>query len=491
VICIIFKSILRYSVANLANALLSFFSAQIVTLLVVPEVFGQFSMFSMITSLATWIIPLGTMNAIFRHYYELNDVNYRNSLIISSLQISVTSYLVFCGLILSLKSSFLKLIYGTLKIDELTITFTITSLLVFVLFDLLSSYYLSILRLVEKSGTYLIYTLSKNVLNIFFSITFLVFFQRSVLSLIISSAISTVICFVVFFIITSNQIQNNSSLKKLLYIDISTWNKLIRYGLPFVPTIVLSWIFGSMDRMALRIFSDFNDIGIYSIGSKISSILTVLVSGFNTFWAPFAMKKYVAEKEANSNFFKKVSELTCTLTLFVLVSSILLFRLVVKLFPKSYSHAVGISILLSTMPALNFLRQALDVGIDFSGKTYWHPIISLIAVSSNYVLNMIFVPHYKSLGAAFASAVSMVVSVFVSSIISERLFKKGYNLTKFWISFTVIFVGLVLSSLTSNIYFNIILTLALFLMIYLVFYNETIMMLELIISSLMKKSVKN
>jgi O-antigen/teichoic acid export membrane protein len=46
--------------------------------------------------------------------------------------------------------------------------------------------------------------------------------------------------------------------------DLLLINKLWKFGAPLIPVTLLVWIMNSMDKVALRIWSDFDQIGLYA-----------------------------------------------------------------------------------------------------------------------------------------------------------------------------------------------------------------------------------
>ena len=71
-----------------------------------------------------------------------------------------------------------------------------------------------------------------------------------------------------------------------LEMDFGSINAIIKYGLSFVPAFLITWLFQSIDRLALRNYCDFTEIGLYSAAFKVGAVMNLIQAGFTTFWTP-------------------------------------------------------------------------------------------------------------------------------------------------------------------------------------------------------------
>lgn len=85
---------------------------------------------------------------------------------------------------------------------------------------------------------------------------------------------------------------------------------VLKFGLPFVPNLLLSWLFTSIDRISLRRYSTMTEIGLYSAAFKIVSVMNLFQVGFSLLWMPTAYERYERDKE-DRMFFKRTFEMVC------------------------------------------------------------------------------------------------------------------------------------------------------------------------------------
>src|SRR5699024_6135728 len=51
---------------------------------------------------------------------------------------------------------------------------------------------------------------------------------------------------------------------------------IFRFGSPFVLTVFISWLFEAFDKIALRLWSDFGELGLYAAAMRLVVLLIVL-----------------------------------------------------------------------------------------------------------------------------------------------------------------------------------------------------------------------
>ncbi len=85
-------------------------------------------------------------------------------------------------------------------------------------------------------------------------------------------------------------------------INTDSVKEIIKYGLPFVPTFLITWIFQSFDKLALRNYCDFTEIGLYSAAFKVVSVMSLIQVGFSNFWTPVSYESYENDPESTGLF---------------------------------------------------------------------------------------------------------------------------------------------------------------------------------------------
>jgi len=255
-------------------------------------------------------------------------------------------------------------------------------------------------------------------------------------------------------------------------IELSSIKSIVRYGIPFVPTFIITWLFQSIDRLALRNYTDFNEIGLYSAAFKVVAVMNLIQVGFTTFWTPTAYENYENNPES-TGIFEKTS-LFISAAMFTLGMLIVVFKdAIFLLLESSYRQAAGISSFLILMPIMYTASEVTVVGINFKKKTYWHMLIATISAGANILGNFMVVPIYGAKGAALSTGISYIIFFVMRTVISKRLYKVNYHLGKFYFS-TVVFVFVAFINTFVNSLFLQVLSAVIGLILVLIVYREQV-----------------
>lgn len=97
--------------------------------------------------------------------------------------------------------------------------------------------------------------------------------------------------------------------------------EIVRFGSPLVITILITWLFESFDKIAIRHSSDFNELGLYAAAYKIVALVSVLQTTFSTFWTPVAYEKFENEPE-DKKFYERIFKIVSFMMFLVAIISI-------------------------------------------------------------------------------------------------------------------------------------------------------------------------
>ena len=205
---------------------------------------------------------------------------------------------------------------------------------------------------------------------------------------------------------------------------------VLGYGLPFMPTGLMFWLFTSMDRIILRQYSTFEQIGLYAVAFKVVGIMNLVQTGFVTFWVATAYEKG-SNNSDSSMFFVRANEMV-SFVMFLAAFLLLAFKDVVfLLLARPYRASSMIFPFLLFSPIMYSVSETTVVWINFKKKTYWHIVITAVSALVNYIGNALLVPVYAARGAAISTGVSYMVFFWMRTVISIRLCPEaGYKLKK-------------------------------------------------------------
>ena len=125
--------------------------------------------------------------------------------------------------------------------------------------------------------------------------------------------------------------------------------------------------------------------------------------------------------------FLKVQFLALSLA-FLLTS---LRGVVVLILGQRYRSAIKIIPFLALMPVLSIMFEMTGQGVKFVKKVKYLNYASLAAIITNLVGNTLFVPKYKGVGAALATAITYIVYFTIGTYFANKFYPVQYKFKTF------------------------------------------------------------
>ena len=140
-----------------------------------------------------------------------------------------------------------------------------------------------VIRMKQRGKIYSLLTVLIKCLEFIFIFLFYIFFRNSYKTLIFAFLFSNIVVAFLSILIE----RKIWSLKNLKLKCRTSRKELFYFSVPLVLTMGLNWLFGSLDKITIKMFKDMGEVGIYSSAFKIVSLLNVIQSGFTNFWTPY------------------------------------------------------------------------------------------------------------------------------------------------------------------------------------------------------------
>ena len=434
----IIKRIMGFSIGPVVSAALAFFITPITTWIISPEELGKASMYTLALNLITMIIYLGLDQAFVREYYAQKD---KKNLLWNSFIIPLILSII-TGLSCFIFYEDISLILFS-EIDKTAIYllgFSIPA-------TLFHRYNLYIFRMEEKAKSYSLMQIAKKIFELVFLLFFLFFIRKDFVGVISSQLIALLSITIITVIYNKKWWFFKFKVNKQLLIT------LLKFGLPLVPASIFSWLLSSMDKVALRSWSTFYEIGLYTAAFKVANILNIIQIAFSNFWIPTSFKWY--ENKVPNEKFEKVNKTVSSVFTFLFSILVLSRNLIFLLFDQKYSDASILVPFLLFIPIMYVLSETTVRGIGFARKTWYTVVITLISGGINILGNFILVPRIGSLGAAISTSISYVVFFWLRTLFSRRLWFK-FELNHFIVNIILITVMSTSTVLLNNSYLELV-----------------------------------
>jgi O-antigen/teichoic acid export membrane protein len=237
-------------------------------------------------------------------------------------------------------------------------------------------------------------------------------------SLIIILYISNAIAFLIYYAVTYKNFT-------IFYID----KKFIAYSIPTMMIAFVAIFMNRIDLIMIGYYLTKDKVGLYQVLSQISTIIVILLSIFNTVFAP---KIAILYKE---NKITEISDIYIKYTRLLFLVSLLLFTIIVIMridilnyFGKDYLKGEYTLILLSLSQLIVVFFGSVGYMLTMIGKVNIQLTRVVMASAINIVLNFILINDYGILGVAISTLVALSISslsgyLFVSNIFNIKLYK--------------------------------------------------------------------
>jgi O-antigen/teichoic acid export membrane protein len=194
------------------------------------------------------------------------------------------------------------------------------------------------------------------------------------------------------------------------------------FGLPLFPSSILAWGMASAGQVGLRIWSTYDEIGIYSGAMRIAAVLMLLQTVVNAMWAPLAYKWHL--QKVDSSRYEQVGLLLFRFTTLIFIILSLSGDFIILLLGSKYNGVQIVFPFLIMVPLLSIASEIVGIGIALTRKTKWMIPITASAAGISILSNAMLSPIYGAFGAAISTAIGYFIFFWSKFIISGIVWKR-------------------------------------------------------------------
>lgn len=228
--------------------------------------------------------------------------------------------------------------------------------------------------------------------------------------------------------------------------DRNLFSSMVGYSAPLILNDLSWWVIHSSDKFMIEAIVGATALGLYTVATKIPSLINVMISIFGQAWGISSVKEI--ESTNDSNFYTEVFEGYSFITFFccmILVS-------IIKLFMSIY---VGVNFRESWVFVPMLLVSAGFSAISsYYGQMYgalkksWNSMIStLVAALVNIAANYYFIPKIGISGAVIGTVLAYIVLMIVRMVDVGRYINFSIEYGRFALNcILIILQGLIVSN---------------------------------------------
>lgn len=403
------RHILTFGVGSIGVALIGLVSVPVMSWYFTAEEIGRFAMLQIGVNLALLVFSLGLDQAYVREFYEYHDHG-------ELLKVAVLPGLVVLVACLTIVVAvFPRQVSGlAFGVQE---PFLAALLAASVLAAFLSRFLSLILRMQQRSLAYSISQLLPK--GLLLSLLFVpALHWMEVGGLIIAQTITIILATAIFSINTL------SAWRPALAADfrLSLLGPLLRYGAPLAVSGAATWLLVSVDRIALRHLSDFEQLGVYSVAASFAGAALIIQGIFSLAWAP-SVYKWVKDG-ARGRFVEEVSEHVLALAALAFAISGSLSWILSYILPPTYRLVPQLLTACMAYPLFYLISETTAVGLNILRRTSYSMLCAILAAVFNVAGCYLLVSKYGAQGAAISTAISSWFFLVARTEFSNRMWRR-------------------------------------------------------------------
>jgi len=193
---------------------------------------------------------------------------------------------------------------------------------------------------------------------------------------------------------------------------------MIRYGIPFAPTLLCGIAMHSLNRFYLQAYGTSDQVGYFQTAYQLPFMLYSIISNsFDGIWSSHTIFN-IAQAPDALNQYSRISTYFLSFLSFILFVVAISANVLVKIFfAPSYAPASPYIPIIAFGLWLHAFHLFVRTGVYLSKDTYLLAINHALTLGATVLFNWLLIPRFGIYGAAFASIIIYFFFSFTGGII--------------------------------------------------------------------------
>jgi O-antigen/teichoic acid export membrane protein len=388
----LFRNVVIYGMGDVATSVVSLLLLPIFTRYLTPSDYGVITMLLTIEAVTKVLFRWGVDTAFMRLYYDCHDrqAQQRLASTIFYFLFLVNGGLVAAGMMgAGWLSDTLFHTRAHALLIQLTLANTFVAGFFFIPFQ--------VLRIGERSGQFVALSFTRSAGTIAARLVLVIGLRMGVLGIVTADvAVTTILTLILsrWYVPLLRPVFSRDVLREAL-----------GFGLPRVPHSVAQQIIGFADRYFLNAYGTLRDVGLFSIGASFGLALKFFLSAFESAWTPFFLG-LMRDRDA-TRVYSTVSTYVLALLVLLVAGVCATAPAVVRFFTTPQFHSAAA---VTPWIALGVMFQGIylvgSIGLVITKRTKVYPVSTGAAAGASVIANLLLIPRYGMLGAAWANAIA-------------------------------------------------------------------------------------
>lgn len=410
------REVIIYGIGGMAGQLMAFFIVPVLTRTFSIGEYGTVDLINSTVNFFALLLGLNLVAGMYRYYYEIPAGNTREQgrLISTTLVVFLAIALGFTILSNLFAGSLADFIFKSRENES------ILRLALFIIpLHLVYNYFIGLQRIMRKPTRYLMLSMGYTVLYYGLTLFFVLGLKTGIRGVFTAQLIGYGVINLVGLWLGRSILIPSFSMDWL--------KKSLAYALPLIPGSLISWFLGNANRFFLNNYASVEQVGLYSLASKVSVIIMLLISAFQLAWPPFSLS--ILHKPDVKKIYSLVLSYFMLATV-MLAGVLTLFspELFVILAPPAYLAGLPIVSLLLMRQVISGATNILGISVIVSKKTIFTSYALGIAAAANLASNLLLTSRYGVYGAAVSELLGFVISFITYYFFSKQLYEVPWNI---------------------------------------------------------------
>src|SRR5204863_584019 len=262
-----------YGIGGLVSRILAVLLLPLYTHYLSKADYGAIETLIALTTVLVIVLRAGISSAFFRFYFDAGDDEGRTVVVRTSFWFTMTS--ATAGLVLGLVfASEIAAAFNGVSAAMVRAAFV--GLWAQMNYEQLTSLF----RVEERSVAFALSSLANVIVTVAATVLLVAVWHKGPVGVLVGNFLGTLVVYLVLLAYRRYQLG--------LQFDRELFRQMNRFGFPLVPSALALWTVNFVDRVLLNRIAGAGELGLYSLGVRVASVVLFIFIAFRTAWPAFA-----------------------------------------------------------------------------------------------------------------------------------------------------------------------------------------------------------
>lgn len=423
-----FKNALLYIVPFLVGSILPIITLPIFTRILSVQDYGVYALTIVYSVFLSGIANFGLTIGYERNFFDnAGDKVKSAALLFSTITFVICTTSVLGLLTYVFRSTLAEWIIGSSEHGNLLVwSFLATAITSF------KVYFLTYFKNSENAKSFVWYSIDENLLNVFFSLFFVVYIRLGVLGLILGQLIAGSLVFVLLVFKFIRMLP--------LVFSVALLKDSLKLSLPLTSRIFFGIIGTQFDKYMIGLLNSVGGVGVYNLGQKIANIVFTFMTAIQNVFAPQVYKRMfeMDERTGGESIGKYLTPYFYISISGAIFVSLFSEEIITILTPPSYHEAIKVVSILSLLYGTYFFGKQPQ--LIFAKKTGISSVLTLTGIVLNVAINIPFIIRWGFIGAAYGTLLAGILAGTIAFIWSQKYYYIKWETAKLVLIYSSFFI---------------------------------------------------